>query len=226
MGAFQPRFIGHAGHGAVLASQVKFEIRFLKLVARFAQGLVQREGLADLRAGVHGRYRWLGAQGGAQASTCCGSLNLRAHRRRMVVHLVFGQPLLHRFEELLHGDGFFQESQSTNAGGLNRCVDGGVATHHDDRHGQQATCGPLFEQGHAIGIGHPDVEQDQVGALTLTRQPRLRSVLCHFHLVSLVVENFSQQIADTQLVVDHQNVCHDACCVSSTGGCLRSCHAE
>ena len=49
-----------------------------------------------------------------------------------------GQALLHRLEQLLQGDGFFQKGQGADLGGLDGGVDGGVAAHHDDRHGQSA----------------------------------------------------------------------------------------
>jgi len=51
-----------------------------------------------------------------------------------------------------------------------------VTRHHDDRHGQQAITLPFLEQRHAIGIGHPDIEQHQIGNATRAQFTRLLSV--------------------------------------------------
>jgi hypothetical protein len=63
----------------------------------------------------------------------------------------------------LQRDRLFEEIHGADARGLDGGIDGGVAGHHDDRHRQQAVALPFLEQGDAVGIGHPDVEQHQVG---------------------------------------------------------------
>jgi hypothetical protein len=68
---------------------------------------------------------------------------------------------------------------------------------------------PLLEQRHAIGVGHPDVEQNQVGAVAQSGGAGLGGVFGHFDRVAFVVEDFLQQVADAKLVINHQNVCHD-----------------
>jgi len=92
-----------------------------------------------------------------------------------------------------------------------RRVDGGVPAHHDDGHAQEAGGGPLLEQRDAVGIGHPDVEQHEIGSCALARSARFGRVLCEFHVVALVIENFEEQVPDAQLVIDHENVCHECC---------------
>ena len=111
----------------------------------------------------------------------------------------------------MQGDGFFQKGLSTDAHRIDSSVDGGMTAHHDDGHGQQTGRGPLFEQGDAIGVRHPDVEQNQIRAKAGTDLSRLRSVLRKFNGMPFIVENFREQVPDTQLVIDHQNVCHVAC---------------
>jgi hypothetical protein len=37
----------------------------------------------------------------------------------------------------------------------------------------------------------------------------LRGVFCEFDLMALVIEDFRQQVAYAQFVVDHQYVCHE-----------------
>jgi hypothetical protein len=79
------------------------------------------------------------------------------------------QALLHGLEQLLQRDRLFQEVQRADAGGFDGGIDGGVAGHHDDRHGQQAVALPFLEQRDAVGIGHPDIEQHEVGHAGLAK---------------------------------------------------------
>ena len=56
-----------------------------------------------------------------------------------------------------------------------RGVDGAVPAHHDHRHRQHAGA-PFLEQRDAVDVGHPDVQQHQVGR-SRSRGARLRGVL-------------------------------------------------
>jgi hypothetical protein len=96
----------------------------------------------------------------------------------------------------------------TNACGFDRGVDGGVATHHDDGHIEQSSARPFFQQGHAIGVGHPNVQQHQIGPGRLACKPRLCGVFCNFYCMTFVVEDLKQQVPNAQFVIHHQNVCH------------------
>ncbi|MPM34847.1 hypothetical protein SDC9_81437 [bioreactor metagenome] len=118
------------------------------------------------------------------------------------------QALLHCLEQFLHGDGLFEERECADACGFDGRVDGGVAAHHDDGHGEHAGCGPFLEQRDTVGVGHPDVEQHQIVDVILTSVACLGGVLCEVYAVPLVVQDFRQQVPDTQFVVNHQNVCH------------------
>ena len=42
--AFEPGFFGYAGHAAVFACEVKFEIGAFEFIARLAQGAVEQKG--------------------------------------------------------------------------------------------------------------------------------------------------------------------------------------
>src|ERR1035437_3419516 len=123
-------------------------------------------------------------------------------------HRAARQSLLHGFEQFLQGNGLFQKSQRADFCRLYRSVDGGVATHHDHWHGQKTGGGPLLEQSDAMGIGHPDIEQHQVRPVARARRSCLLGVLRQLDVVAFVVEDFHEEIADAELIVDHQYVCH------------------
>ena len=105
-------------------------------------------------------------------------------------------------------DGFFQESLRANAGGLACGFQTGVAAHHEHGHGQQAGGAPFLEQGDAIGVGHPDVEQNKIGLRGQASGARLGCVFSEFDGVAFVVEDFGKKLADAQLIVNYQYVCH------------------
>jgi len=46
--------------------------------------------------------------------------------------------------------------------------------------------GPLLEQGDAIGVGHPDVQQHQIGPLAQAGGAGLGRVFSHLDLVAFV----------------------------------------
>jgi hypothetical protein len=93
-------------------------------------------------------------------------------------------------QQFLQRDGFFKEGLCANLDSVDRCVDGGVATHHDDRHVEQTRGGPLFQEAHTIGVGHPDVQQHQVGAHAMPRLSGHGGVLCQLHLMAFVKQDF------------------------------------
>jgi hypothetical protein len=68
-----------------------------------------------------------------------------------------------------------------------------------------------FKQRHAIGIGHPDIEQNKVWALTQSGGARLRRVFRQFDVVTLVIEDFPEQIPNAMLIINNQNICHVLC---------------
>jgi hypothetical protein len=67
----------------------------------------------------------------------------------------------------------------------------------------------IFQQRDAVGVGHPDIEQHQVGAQAMAHGAGLGGVFRQFDLMALVIEDFRQQVAYAQFVVDHQYVCHE-----------------
>ena len=78
--------------------------------------------------------------------------------------------------------------------------------HHHHRHGELAAHSPLAQQRHAIGIRHPDVEQNERGLVARTVAARFARVLRKTHPVTLVLQDFREQFTDADLVVDDQNL--------------------
>src|SRR5690606_31551612 len=111
-------------------------------------------------------------------------------------------------QQLLHADRLFGEVERADLGRLDGSVDGGVTGHHDDRHVELAGGRPFLEQGDAVGIGHPDVEQDQIGPLYLARDARFGGVFGDDDIVSFVAQDFREQLAYADFVINYKNVCH------------------
>jgi hypothetical protein len=83
-----------------------------------------------------------------------------------------------------------------------------VPRHHHHRHGELPARRPLLEQRDAVGVGHPDVEQHEVGPAALAQPPRVAGAFRQHHLVALVRQDLRQQLADADLVVDDQDLRH------------------
>ena len=109
----------------------------------------------------------------------------------------------------MQGNGFFEKVIGADTGGLYRGVDGAVPGHHHHRHGKQAAAGPLLEQGNAIGVRHPDVEQHHIGTRVLAARARFSGVLRKLDFVTFIGKNLRQQLADADFVVYNQYVLHD-----------------
>ena len=75
--------------------------------------------------------------------------------------------------------------------------------HHHHRHGQQAAIHPLFKQGDAIAIGHPDVQQHQIWPFLQPGRARGSGILCQLHAIAFVLQDIAQQFAYAYFVIDH-----------------------
>ncbi|MCY1238882.1 hypothetical protein D9M72_516410 [compost metagenome] len=214
MGTLQPSLLGHAGHAAVFAQQVVFEVGALEQVARFTQRHV--EGELHLGLG-HARGAAVGGGLGGGLGHGVGQTGFGRRRRdgrggggRAAARAfdAAGQALLDRGQQLLQCDRLLKEIERADLGRLDRRVDGGVARHHDDGHRQLSLRGPFLEQGHAIGIGHPDIEQHEVGRTRRAVFARLQRVLREFNHVAFVAEDLREQFPDSHFVIDYEDRCH------------------
>ena len=117
------------------------------------------------------------------------------------------EPALHRAQQLGERQGLFHEIECAESSRLDRGLDGAVTRHHDDGAQCALRSRPLAQQGDAIDVGHPDVEQNQIRLLLDTQCPCLRRVGSHLDHVALVGQDFFDELADVRLVIDHQNAC-------------------
>ena len=101
---------------------------------------------------------------------------------------------------------FFQEVGRAEPGGLDGGIDGAMAGHHHHRHGELAAARPFLEQGHAVGVGHPDVEQDQIRAPMRTEGARRLGIFRQVHVIAFVGEDLRQQFTNAHFVVHDENM--------------------
>jgi hypothetical protein len=83
-------------------------------------------------------------------------------------------------------------------------VHSAVARHHHDGEAQQVGIAPLAQEADAVGIRHPDVEQDEIGLRGETRGARSRSIGRHVHVVAFFAQDLLEQVPDVCLVVDDE----------------------
>ena len=90
---------------------------------------------------------------------------------------------------------------------FDRGLDRAVARHHHDRAGGAVRLRPFAQQRDAVGIGHPDVQQHQVGIVLRADGTRLGRVRGDVHFVTFVREDLLQEPADLGFIVDDQYAC-------------------
>ena len=119
---------------------------------------------------------------------------------RSLLFAVF-QSAFYGTQQLFQCDWLFEEIHGTDFGRLDGGVYAGMTAHHDDGHGQLTVFRPFFQQGDAVAVGHPDVEQYH-GRTGLVAQ-----LACFFGVfrqadgVTFVLQDVGQQVADTDFVV-------------------------
>jgi hypothetical protein len=69
-------------------------------------------------------------------------------------------------------------------------------------------------------VGHPDIQQHEVGTRALAQAPRLAGAFRHHHLVTLVGQDLREQLADSHFVVDHQDLRHGQAALASGSSTL------
>jgi hypothetical protein len=132
----------------------------------------------------------------------------RERERRRGRGLRAAQRALHGREQSLQRDRLLEEVERADPGRLDGGLDGGMAGHHHDRHGELAARGPFLQKRDAVGVRHPDVEQHQVRTSALAQATRFAGAFGKQHLVPLVGEDLGEQLADSDLVVDDQDLRH------------------
>ena len=95
-----------------------------------------------------------------------------------------------------------------------------MAAHHDHRHGEHGAGTPLLQQRDAVDVGHPDVEQHEIGAEALAGGACLGGVLGHLDRMAFVGQDLREESADAEFVVDDKNGGHELS-VRTGFGCRR-----
>ena len=113
---------------------------------------------------------------------------------------------LHGQQQLGHGQRFLDEIVGAQPGRFHRGFDRAVPGHHDDRTGQMVALAPFLEQADAIGVGHPDVEQDQIGPLGAPGLAGGGGIFGGGDGVAFILQNFLYQVANIRFVIDDQNI--------------------
>ncbi len=109
-------------------------------------------------------------------------------------------------QELGQRQRLLEEVVGPETGRLDGRLDRPMTRDHDHGTGHALGLRPLPEQGQAIGIGHPDIEQDQIGPAQPPGPSRLLGIIGHGDLVALVLEDLPDEITDLRLVVDDEYV--------------------
>ena len=213
------------------------EIHALERIARLAQRQVERQIVAMAFGlgwrGYAGTHHHLLRRAAAEARRrmAAAFLDWRGHHRtrrggrRAHGFLRARQALLHRLQQFLQGNRLFQEIQCADACRFHRRIDRGVARHHDDRHGQQAIALPFLEQGHAVGIGHPDIQQYQVGRTGGTRFACLLRIFGQLDSMPFVAQYLREQLTDTHFIIHYEYVCHSCLAFLISPPCAPDRHA-
>ena len=192
----------HQGHERCAGARA-----LLVQVAR--EGFAPGAGLADQqhRRGIARDLLQLGAQllhdaalADRDGERCAEELAGLAVAAAGIERALHGAQQLGQRQRLLH------EIEGAQARRLDRGLDRAVTGHHDHRAAVGGAGRPLAQQRDAVDVGHPDVEQHQVGYLPGARGARLRGVGGHVDLVALLGEDLLEQTADVRFVIDHENV--------------------
>ena len=76
-----------------------------------------------------------------------------------------------------------------------------MTRHHHDRADQIICIRPLAQQRDAIGIRHPDIEQDQIKLSLRPRGPCLARICSYGYAIAFVAENVGNQCPDVVFVI-------------------------
>ena len=126
----------------------------------------------------------------------CGILGLQA---------VGLQGALHGEQQFGTGQRFFEEVVGTEFGGFNGGFDGAVSAHDDDGALQVAVFLPFAQQADAVGVGHPDVEEDELGFVLQVFAARFGGVGSGVGDIAFVAQDVGEGVEDAGFVVDDED---------------------
>ena len=76
-----------------------------------------------------------------------------------------------------------------------------MPAHHDDGAAKQVVGAELLEERHAVRVGHPDVQQDQVDLVRADDFAGLGGVFSREDGVAFLLQDLREQIPDAEFVV-------------------------
>ena len=124
---------------------------------------------------------------------------------RLAAALAGLERALGRAQQLGDRQRLLDEVEGAEPRRLDRGLDRAVAGENDDRAAQRMLLVPFAQQRDAVHVGHPDVEQHEVGLLARGRAARGGRVGRDLDLVALLREDLGEQSPDIGLVIDDEN---------------------
>ena len=124
----------------------------------------------------------------------------------MGLQVVGLQGALHGEQQFGAGQRFFEEVVGAEFGGFHGGFDGAVPAHDDDGALQGAALLPFAQQADAVGIGHPDVEEDELRFIALVQLAGFFGVGGGVGGVAFVAEDVGEGVEDAGFVVDDEDV--------------------
>ena len=82
-----------------------------------------------------------------------------------------------------------------------------MSAHHNHGHGELSVFRPFFEQGNAVAIGHPNIQQHKGGAVFVSHGTRFAGIGSQRNGVAFIFKSFLQYFANSNFVIDDQDVC-------------------
>ena len=204
MRALKPGVASDLRHLAVFVGHQAGQIGLFEVVAQLFERTIEVE--RDVGAGnLQHRQRFEALWGWSDDNGFLRFFLLLLVAGKRVLALPHDQSVLHRREQLLHGNGLFEERQRAESDGFDSVFDGAVTAHHDDGAVQQSALSPFLEQGDAVRVGHPDIQQNQV---VLVLQHKNAGRFCAVGCVdgmAFISENVREHFSDTKFVIDDKD---------------------
>ena len=116
------------------------------------------------------------------------------------------QRSLHGQQHFSHGQRLLDEVVSAQPGRFHRSFHRAVPGHHDNRTGQMIALAPFLEQADAVGVRHPDIQQDQIGTLDAAGLASRSGVFRNRDHIAFIFQNVPDQVADIRFIINDQNI--------------------
>ena len=126
-----------------------------------------------------------------------------ADEHRLCLRFAVFEGAFHRLQQFLQRNGFFQKIQRADFGRFHGGVDAAVAAHHHHGHGEQAAGRPFFQQGNAVAVRHPNIQQNQGRAQLNAHFARFFGIFRAGNGIAFVFQCFLQYFTNTDFVINN-----------------------